>query len=192
VENYLTKNAWRYWRPVYRYTWALIQKSSYEHFCDYVSRKDFKILDIGTGTGVYIKSLPEKNYYYFSDIDIKSVLKAEKEAKNKFQSKRYEMIHGDALSALDRVEGVDLISLIHVISVVPNPHEVIEKAIEKLNPGGELLIYISRLSKNIPDQLQDKFHRFGFRTLKLDEMNLKWKIVRVSPLNECYIFKKNV
>ncbi len=191
MENKIVKNAWRYWRPIYRYTWALIQKSSYEHFCEYLSCGDRQILDIGTGTGVYIPGLPDSNFYTFSDIDIKSLNKAKIQAEKKFSNPRCEFIHGDAMAAIERSGSVDLISLIHVISVVPHPEQVIAKAIEKLNPGGELLIYISSISKKVPESWQHKFHQFGFRTLRLEDMGLDWKVVRVSPLNECYVLKKS-
>lgn len=69
----------------------------------------------------------------------------------------YQFILSDAQQAIHEAEGVDLISLIHVISVVPNPEKIIEEAIKKLNPGGELLIYISALSKKIPLPLQNHF-----------------------------------
>ena len=150
------------------------------------------MLDIGTGVGVYIPNLPEKNHYTFSDIDLKSLNKARLQAERRFSRARTEFIHGDAMKTLAASQSVDLISLIHVISVVPQHEVVIRKAIEKLNPGGELLIYISSISKRVPLVLEDKFERLGFRTLRLESMGLDWKIIRVSPLNECYVYKKKI
>jgi SAM-dependent methyltransferase len=185
-------NIWRYWRPIYRFTWAYIQKTSYQHYCRHLSQGQRQVLDIGTGTGVYIKNLPKQNNYHFSDIDPKSLEKAKSQAMEYLSIDHYNFIHGDALSSIASVKSIDLISLIHVISVVPNPDEVIQAAIEKLNPGGELLIYISSLSKMIPTHLQDGFKALGFRALKLDKVDIDWEVIQVSTFNECYLFRKNL
>ena len=134
--------------------------------------------------------LPDKNNYTFSDIDPKSLEKARVQAQKKFSQAQYTFLHGDAMKALSTDQSFDLISLIHVISVVPQHEEVIRRAIEKLNPGGELLIYISSISKKVPASFQDKFSGVGFRTLRLESMGLDWKVLRISPLNECYVLKK--
>lgn len=184
------KNIWRYWRPIYRFTWAFIQRTSYAHFCQHLKGEGKTVLDIGTGTGVYIKNLPRQHKYFFSDLDPKSLEKSKKQALAHLDPGRYSFIVGDALHALDAIESADVISLIHVISVVPDPHKVLHAAIDKLAPGGELVVYISALSKKIPTNLQDRFTGLGFRTLKLEELQIKWEVSRVSAFNECYRYRK--
>ena len=55
-------NPWRYWRPIYNYTWAVAQRSSYVHYKRQLKDTGKTILDIGTGEGVYIKHLPRGNH----------------------------------------------------------------------------------------------------------------------------------
>ena len=61
------KNIWEYWRPVYGFTWALMQGSSYRHLTQTLQRMEGSrlVLDIGCGTGEYIRHLPRKHFYRF-------------------------------------------------------------------------------------------------------------------------------
>jgi phosphatidylethanolamine/phosphatidyl-N-methylethanolamine N-methyltransferase len=190
IEKDSILNPWTYWRPIYRYTWALAQRSSYKHFCSYLRNGGKRVLDIGTGTGVYIKNLTRNNFYYFSDVDEKSLDKAKTVANKYLNDNSYCFYQGDALNILSEVSDVDIISLIHVISVVPEPEQLIKTAIEKLNSQGELIIYISSLSKKIPLSFENTFKHLGFKPLRLENMGVKWTVHKVSPLNECYVYRK--
>ncbi len=58
MRNKNPRNIWRFWRPIYGFTWATWQASSYAHYASYLNAlQNSIVLDIGTGTGEYIKSL---------------------------------------------------------------------------------------------------------------------------------------
>lgn len=107
-------NVWRKWRPVYKYTWARWQHSSYKHFAANVGENKV-VLDIGTGTGAYIKMLPKNNTYIFTDIDVESLKNAEQQAKLYLKLGSYQYVCCDAEAALQRFKLCDVISLLHVI-----------------------------------------------------------------------------
>src|SRR5206468_2318080 len=117
------RNSWAYWRPVYHFTWALAQSSSYRHYRKVLSTFKGKVLDIGTGTGEYISTLPTVNTYTFTDVDSGSLAVAEERARSTLQSGTYKIVRSDGLDALRANPHQDLISIIHVISVVPDPHQ---------------------------------------------------------------------
>jgi len=186
----MKKNIWRYWRPIYRYTWAIAQQSSYGHFQTYTSSGKKLVLDIGTGTGEYISSLPTDNKYIFTDIDPVALEIASRRASEYLHDGNYELIVCDAFEAIQRFKDVDIISIIHVISVVSKPGDLIRSAIEHLKPGGILLIYISRISKKIDWFCNPLFRALGFKLLDVRKVTGGLLRKKIGLLNDCYIFQK--
>lgn len=186
----MKNNIWRYWRPIYRYTWAIAQKSSYSHFRSYTSSGNKLVLDIGTGTGEYIRNLPANNRYIFTDIDPVALDIAARHAKEHLHDGNYELVVCDASEAINRFKDADIISIIHVISVVSSPGDLIRDALENLKPGGILLIYISRISKKI-DWFCNPFVRtLGFRLLDVRKITDGLLRKKVGMLNDCYMYTK--
>ncbi len=179
-------NRWKYWRPIYRFTWALAQSSSYRDFNAHLRGEAKKVLDIGSGTGEYIKSLRTDCQFYFSDIEAASLAKAKSRAQRYLRPGSFHFLQADAHEAIKQVPSVDVISLLHVISVIPEPQKLIEEAYDKLSPGGELLIYISRMSKRFADVEGVMFRQLGFDTVDLMSMRSDWEIKKVGALNERY------
>lgn len=185
------KNPWKLWRPVYGFTWALAQRSSYEHFCRYTrEKKNCLILDVGTGTGEYIKNLGKDNDYIFSDVDPKALNSARKKAAKYLPQERWNAKVGDADKVITISPKVDVISVIHVISVVKNPLELISKAMENLKPGGSLLIYISRFSAGIKHRCNPLTRALGFRLMNVGDLLPDYRKEKAGWLNCCYIVKK--
>lgn len=184
------KNIWCYWRPIYRYTWAKVQKSSYDHFQDFTECGNKLVLDIGTGTGEYVKKLSVNNKYIFTDIDPASLKITATLAEKYLKKDNYEILVCDAFEAIKRHKDIDVISIIHVISVISNPIELIGVAINKLKPGGILLIYISRVSKKIDWFCNPLFRALGFRLLDVGKITSGLLRKKVGILNDCYMYKK--
>ncbi len=187
-----SKNMWAYWRPVYAYTWALMQRSSYRHLTQTLRRMETPrtVLDIGCGTGEYIKHLPKLHTYHFVDIDPKSLAIARKECERHLVQGRWQVHCLDADGALEQIGPVDVITAVHVISVVPNPVEVIARAKTRLNHNGHLLLYISRMSKRLPRRFDGIAKALGFRGLKLDQDG-ELHPRRAGMLNECYQYTRH-
>lgn len=184
-------NSWSYWRPIYHLTWAIAQRSSYKHYKSVVADCHGKVLDIGTGTGEYIQDLPKRNTYTFTDIDAPSLAVAEKRAKERLGNGTYKILNCDGVHALKAITNQDLISIIHVISVVPDPEELLKLAIEKLAPGGKIVVYISRFSKYSKWLCNPLFRALGFKILDMRKMEGSWQYKRAGLLNDCYIYENN-
>ncbi len=186
------KNIWTYWRPVYAYTWALMQRSSYHHLTQTLRRMETPkvVLDIGCGTGEYIKHLPKKHTYHFVDIDQKSLDIARKECERHLEAGRWAVHCLDADGALEKIGPVDVITAVHVISVIPNPDDVIARAKQRLNHNGHLLLYISRMSKRLPRRLNGIAQAFGFRGLNLNR-DRELHARRAGVFNECYHYTRH-
>ena len=182
-----SKNIWEYWRPVYGFTWALMQQSSYRHLVHTLAHMDAPrvILDIGCGTGEYIRHLPRQHSYRFVDIDAKSLEVARRECERHLRPGQWSLHCLDAESALRTLGPVDVVTAVHVISVVDHPMRLISLAKEALKPHGELLFYLSRMSKRIPRRLDRVARMLGFRGVRIGQAG-EFICRRAGVFNECY------
>jgi phosphatidylethanolamine/phosphatidyl-N-methylethanolamine N-methyltransferase len=185
-------NPWELWRPFYKYTWAVVQRSSYRHFSRYTqSISSQLILDLGTGTGEYISRVGHANYYIFSDLDPAALRIAASRAQSHLPVASWNIMHGDALQLVRAAPAADIVSVIHIISVVPDPNALIAAALLNLKPGGILLIYISRFSRHCRHICNPFFQALGFRLLDIENMLPAFTRESAGWFNDCYIVKKD-
>lgn len=187
------RNPWRYWKPVYGFTWALFQRSSYRHFSDFTRSAPVGklVIDVGTGTGEYIKYVSPANRYIFTDIDSQAIRCAADAARASLPEGSWSVRIGDARHVMEALPHADLISVIHVISVVDDPASVIDLALQRLNPSGVLLIYISKLSKPLRYLGDSIFRPLGFRLLDVEAYLPRFHRESAGWLNYCYIVRKH-
>jgi SAM-dependent methyltransferase len=187
-----SKNIWQYWRPVYGFTWALMQRSSYRHLVQTLQRMEGNrvVLDIGCGTGEYIRHLPRKHIYRFVDIDPKSLEVARRECERHLRPGHWSLHCMDAERALRTLGPVDVITAVHVISVVEHPLRLIALAKDTLSSRGELLLYISRMSKRLPRRLDAVARLLGFRGVDLRHAE-DFHRRHAGLVNECYHYVRS-
>ena len=85
---------------------------------------------------------------------------------------------------------MDVITAVHVISVVDDPGRLIEAAKRALNPRGELLFYLSRMSKRLPRHLNGVARLLGFHGVNMRQHG-GFQRRRAGLLNECYHFVRH-
>lgn len=185
-------NPWRFWRPFYKYTWAVAQRSSYHHFSQYTQNVHSRlILDLGTGTGEYISQVGRSNHYIFSDLDCNALRIAACKAEQHLPSAGWCVMQGDALQLVRAAPPADIVSAIHIISVVSDPEALIAAALHNLKPGGKLLIYISRFSRHCRYFCNPLIKVLGFRLLNIEEFLPAFRREAAGWLNDCYIVEKD-
>lgn len=184
-------NPWKYWRPIYKYTWAFVQRSSYRHFAAYTQKLSAGlVVDLGTGTGEYIHTVARGHRYLFSDVEPRSLQLASKRAQACLPGGSWSIQLGDAESVIARAPRADVVSVIHVISVVNDPHALVAAALENLRPGGCLLIYISRFSGCFRSLCNPLIKRLGFRLIDVESMLPHFRKEAAGWLNYCYVVEK--
>ena len=181
---------WSVWRPIYRWTWAQAQKSSYEHAAEWLKGKKTRVLDVGTGTGEYIVLLPIGNRYTFTDIHQASLDKAKARAQKYLNDAVFDFQKISAEEALEKNPEMDVILMVHVISVIGNHEDLIRKAMKALKPGGSLLVYINRFSRSLAMLDNPVLLGLGFKLINVDAVNVPHSRNKVGWMNECYEFKK--
>jgi ubiquinone/menaquinone biosynthesis C-methylase UbiE len=178
------KNPWALWRPIYKYSWAVWQKESYKHYAQVVNNiEDGVILDIGTGTGEYIKYIKSNNRlkFIFTDPDNKSLELAKIRAHR--QGLNCEFVVGYADEVLEKVSFCTHLSLIHVLSVIDEPFDFIESA-KKNYKNAKIYVYLSRFSAK--SGLTMSRTRVGFRRLEKNKLIKYFQVEKISALINLY------
>lgn len=143
-----------------------------------LKKKKFKILDVGSGLGIFPYKMKKKNYNIIAlDPDRKSCL----HIKNNLKIKS---IHGDFLKKKIKSK-YNMITLNKVIEHVPNPEKMLNKATKILSKDG--LVYIevpdiraSKQGKNREEFHIDHLHVFSKKSLSflIQKVKLKTKILK--------------
>lgn len=183
------ENKWSLWRPIYPFTWARWQAASYRHFANTLG-KQHTVLDIGTGIGSYIAQLPRDNHYIFTDIDPIALQRAETQAQKYLRPGTYQFACCDAETAVKQFGQADIISLIHVITVLPDPAAFYRVLGEHIGKGTQVYLYVNRFSKFIPPSWAKYTEKLGFAPLSKHPQAFNGKQHTVSFLNECYMLRQ--
>ncbi|MCX8515643.1 MAG: class I SAM-dependent methyltransferase [Alphaproteobacteria bacterium] len=189
-------NPWRLWRPIYNVTWGLWQQSSYRHFARFThQQRNLTILDVGTGVGNYIKYISGHNRYVFTEPDKVALKKAELIAARYLPQlvakgkAIFKVGYGD--DVLQKSPKVDVIVLIHVLSVVPRPKSLVTLALKKLKPGGRLMIYVNTRQHFLFRFFNPLVRLIGFRFLNMTAiLPAGYRVEKAGKLNACYIVQK--
>ena len=178
------QNQWIFWRPIYRYTWALWQRSSYQHFAAYLNTlENATILDLGTGTGAYIPllALKKNTHIIFTDPDPLALAQAQAIPSPCAQHFTFDVL--DAEHALAKYSNVTHLSLVHVYSVLDEPCDFLGLCHRKA-PQAVMLIYLSKF--NGLRWLDFLSSRLGFKQIDRSVLQARFSYESVSRLNAVY------
>lgn len=174
-------NKWALWRPIYQYTWAKWQRSSYRHFADYINALDnATVLDLGTGIGSYIHLLKPKanTRIIFTDPDSLSLAQAAAVPSPWATNFIFDVL--DAESAVAKYSEASHISLVHVYSVLTDPEAFLERC-HQFTPHVTMLIYLSRF--NGMRGLDHISSALGFKQIDVSLLKSRFQHEAVGRLN---------
>jgi ubiquinone/menaquinone biosynthesis C-methylase UbiE len=184
MRNKNPRNIWRFWRPIYGFTWATWQASSYAHYASYLNTlQNSIVLDIGTGTGEYIKSLKKNDscQFIFTDPDEKSLLIAQKNALELGLNCTF--IVGGINEILESKLEYTHISLVHVLSVLDDPECSIIKIKNIQTSQVKIIAYLSRFNASSE---RNKKSKLGFSRLNRKWLESEFISCRVGLFNRMY------
>ncbi len=128
------------WAPVYDHTFGLITNSGRRRSVDYINSTGGTVLEVGVGTGL---ALP----HYGPDLSVTGIDFSEEmleKAREKVRARGLRQIvdlrQMDA-RALDFPDNhFDIVTAMHVLSVVPEPEKVMTEIARVCKPGGQVVI----------------------------------------------------
>lgn len=134
------KSSYARWAPVYDKTFGAITHGGRRRAVDYINGCQGRVLEVGVGTGL---SLP----HYKADLDITGIdfsqdmlAKARKKVQEMGLSNVKSLQQMDARDLKFPDNHFDIVTAMHIVSVVPEPEKVIAEMARVCKPGGKIVI----------------------------------------------------
>lgn len=133
-----------------------------------------RVLELGVGTGLSLDAYPTE--CHVTGIDLApDMLERAQDKVNQQGWRHITLEQGDALNLKFADDSFDFVMAFHVISVVPDPHRMMDEARRVCRPGGTItIINHFRSARPLVDRLTRTIHpvtrRLGWTTLRLDDV----------------------
>lgn len=134
------KTSYKYWAPIYDYTFGLITRAGRRRVVDYVNQHQGRVLEIGVGTGLSLHRY--RSHLEVTGIDVSPDMldKARRKVAEKGLAHVTRISEMDARALAFPDDHFDMVIAMYVISVVPEPEKVMAEMARVCKPGGEVLI----------------------------------------------------
>jgi phosphatidylethanolamine/phosphatidyl-N-methylethanolamine N-methyltransferase len=134
------RDAYRRWAPVYDYTFGAVSTAGRRHAVEIINSGAGRVLEVGVGTGLSLPSYKKHLDIVGIDLAPEMLDKARERVKNEQLvnvSGLYEM---DAGSLRFPDNSFDSVVAMYVITVVPDPRQVMLELSRVTKPGGEVML----------------------------------------------------
>ena len=140
MEIEAVSTSYRRWAPVYDHTFGAVSQAGRARAVAYINGRAGKVLEVGVGTGLSLRDY--KRHLDVTGVDFSPQMLAK--ARRKVAAEN--LTHVTALREMDaRVldfpdNHFDTVVAMYLVSVVPEPEEVVAEMARVCKPGGEVLI----------------------------------------------------
>ncbi|HBQ36100.1 MAG TPA: SAM-dependent methyltransferase [Rhodobacteraceae bacterium] len=134
------KSSYKMWAPVYDKTFGLITSAGAKRIIGHINKSSGKVLEVGVGTGVSLKHYSP--HLSVTGIDVSSHMLAK--ARKKVIKRGLDHVQGIHEMDARQMEFPDnhfqTVVAMYLVSVVPDPEQVIAEMARVCKPGGQVLI----------------------------------------------------
>jgi len=138
LELAAVKTSYRYWAPIYDYTFGRITGRGRRRTVDYINRRAGRVLEIGVGTGLSLDRYATHLQVTGIDVSADMLDKARRKVAERKLAHVVRISEMDARTLAFPDGHFDTVVAMHVISVVPEPEKVMEEMARVCKPGGFL------------------------------------------------------
>ncbi|MCK0140662.1 class I SAM-dependent methyltransferase [Aliiroseovarius sp. F47248L] len=128
------------WAPIYDKTFGAVTHSGRRRAVSYINSRDGSVLEVGVGTGLSLE-------HYNPELKVTGIdFSAQMLSKAQAKVREHDLRHVVALRKMDARaldfpdHSFDTIAAMHVLSVVPEPEQVMSEIARVLKPGGKVVI----------------------------------------------------
>ncbi|WP_347313092.1 class I SAM-dependent methyltransferase [Defluviimonas sp. SAOS-178_SWC] len=140
MELAAVKTSYRYWAPIYDYTFGRITRAGRYRTVDYINRRDGRVLEIGVGTGLSLNRYADHLEVTGIDVSTDMLEKARQKVADQNLTQVVRISEMDARALAFPDGHFDTVVAMHVISVVPEPEKVMAEMARVCKPDGEVVI----------------------------------------------------
>lgn len=140
MDESAVRTAYRRWAPVYDLTFGSFSTAGRRHAVELINQREGRVLEVGVGTGL---SLPD----YARHLEIVGIdLAPEMLEKARQRVAGSNLDHVTGLHEMDAEQlafadaSFDTVVAMYVMTVVPNPEQVMRELARVVKPGGQVLL----------------------------------------------------
>lgn len=134
------KNSYRLWAPVYDKTFGAVSSIGRRRAIKHLNTLSGHVLEVGVGTGLSLKHYAPHIQVTGIDVSPHMLNKARKKIERKKLSNMVDVHEMDAREMAFPDNHFDAVVAMYLISVVPDPEQVISEMARVCKPGGEVII----------------------------------------------------
>ena len=128
------------WAPIYDKTFGAVTNVGRRRTVQYLNQHGPKVLEVGVGTGLALRAYDPAMEVTGIDFSEDMLAKASAKVKNEGLTHVKELRQMDARSLDFPDNSFDAVAAMHLLSVVPNPEQVLAEMARVCKPGGKVVI----------------------------------------------------
>ena len=140
MDEKAVKRAYARWAPVYDFSFGAITQTGRDHAVRTINQRQGTVLEVGVGTGISLCKY--KSHLKITGIDLSPEMLArarERVAKERLSHVK-EVLEMDASDLKFEEHSFDTVVAMYVMTVVPDPDQVMSELERVCKPGGEVII----------------------------------------------------
>lgn len=128
------------WAPVYDRTFGAVTNAGRKRVVDYINDHGGDLLEVGVGTGLSLPFYQSNVQVTGIDFSTEMLAKAHRRVEEHNLPNIADLRQMDARALDFPAKSFDLVAAMHVLSVVPDPDQVMKEIARVLKPGGRVVI----------------------------------------------------
>lgn len=133
-------SSYRRWAPVYDHTFGAFTRIGRRRVVDHINSRGGSVLEVGVGTGLSLPNYGDTVQVTGIDFSAEMLAKAQEKVDRLGLTAVVELRQMDARHLDFPDASFDIVVAMHLVSVVPDPEQVVAEMARVCKPGGEVVI----------------------------------------------------